>query len=81
MTLALIMCSCHDNKISECVVTPPTIKVVEKCDILENYLMDVVDETDFWETCDSTAFNMYEENSPEWMLQVIIEYTREIMQL
>lgn len=74
MALALIICSCHDNKISECVVTPT--KVVEKCSVLENYLMDVVDETDFWETCDSTKFSMYEENSPEWMLQVIIEYTR-----
>lgn len=45
-------------------------------DLMENYILDVVDETDFWYECDSTAFNMYDENSPEWMLQVIIEYTK-----
>ena len=45
-------------------------------DYMENYIMDVVDETDFWEVCDSTAFNMYAENSPEWMVEVIAAYNR-----
>ena len=37
---------------------------------------DVVDETDFWDECDSTSFRDLDENSPEWMLNVIIEYTK-----
>lgn len=45
-------------------------------DLMENYIMDVVDETDFWESCDSTSFRDLDENSPEWMLNVIIEYTK-----
>jgi hypothetical protein len=45
-------------------------------DYMENYIMDVVDETDFWYECDSTAFNMYDENSPEWMVEVIAAYNR-----
>lgn len=45
-------------------------------DLMENYIMDVVDETDFWDECDSTSFKDLAENSPEWMLNVIIEYTK-----
>ena len=44
-------------------------------DVLQNYLIDVIDETDFWYECDSTQFNSYKESTPEWMLQVIISYT------
>ena len=43
---------------------------------MENYVLDVVDETDFWDVCDSTAFNCYDENTSEWYLAVIIEYER-----
>lgn len=45
-------------------------------DYMENYIIDVVDESDFWYDCDSTAFNMYAENSPEWMIEVIAAYNR-----
>ena len=45
-------------------------------DLLENFVMDVVDETDFWFECDSTAFSMYEENTTEWYFAVVIEYAR-----
>lgn len=45
-------------------------------DYMENYIMDVVNETDFWYECDSTSFRDLDENSPEWMLNVIIEYTK-----
>lgn len=45
-------------------------------DLLENFVMDVVDETDFWWECDSTAFSMYEENTTEWYFAVVIEYAR-----
>lgn len=43
---------------------------------MTNYLLDVVDETDFWDEVDSTKLGVYEEDSPEWMLNVIIEYTK-----
>lgn len=43
-------------------------------EMMENYIMDVIDETDFWEMCDSTSFRDYAENSPEWMFNVILEY-------
>ena len=45
-------------------------------EVMENYVLDVVDETDFWDVCDSTAFNCYDENTSEWYLAVIIEYER-----
>lgn len=45
-------------------------------DMMTNYILDVVDETDFWEYCDSTAFNMYAENSPEWLFAVCMEYQK-----
>jgi hypothetical protein len=45
-------------------------------DMMTNYILDVVDETDFWESCDSTAFNMYAENSPEWLFAVCMEYQK-----
>ncbi len=44
--------------------------------LLEDYVLDVVDETDFWEGCDSTAFSHYEENTSEWYLAVCLEYAR-----
>lgn len=40
----------------------------------EKYVCDVVDETDFWFECDSTAFNKYEENTTEWYMAVVMEY-------
>ena len=43
-------------------------------DLMENYILDVVDETDFWDECDSTSFRDLAENSPEWMFNVIMEY-------
>ena len=43
---------------------------------MTNYLLDVVDESDFWDEVDSTKLGVYEEDSPEWMLNVIIEYTK-----
>ena len=45
-------------------------------DLMENYILDVVDETDFWDECDSTSFKDLAENSPEWMFNVIREYER-----
>lgn len=44
--------------------------------LMENYVLDVVDETGFWEVCDSTAFNIYEENTSEWYLAVCLEYAK-----
>lgn len=44
--------------------------------LMENYVLDVVDESDFWEVCDSTAFNCYEELTSEWYLAVCLEYAR-----
>lgn len=44
--------------------------------LLEDYVMDVVDETEFWSVCDSTAFNMYKENTTEWYFAVCMEYAR-----
>ena len=44
--------------------------------LMENYVLDVVDETDFWEVCDSTAFSIYVENTSEWYLAVCLEYAR-----
>lgn len=44
--------------------------------LMENYVLDVVDESDFWEVCDSTAFDCYMENSSEWYLAVCLEYAR-----
>ena len=44
--------------------------------LMEDYLLDVIDETDFWEECDSTAFNCYEYLTSEWYLAVICEYNR-----
>ena len=43
-------------------------------DLLENFVMDVVDETDYWDVTDSTAFRDYEENTSEWYLAVIVDY-------
>ena len=40
--------------------------------LMENYVLDVVDESDFWEVCDSTAFNCYEELTSEWYLAVCL---------
>jgi len=45
-------------------------------DLMENFVLDIVDETDFWYECDSTAFSEYAENSPEWYFAVCIEYTK-----
>ncbi len=44
--------------------------------LMEDYVLDVVDETDFWEVCDSTAFSIYEENTSEWYLAVCLEFAR-----
>ena len=44
--------------------------------LMEDYVLDVVDETDFWEVCDSTAFSVYEENTSEWYLAVCLEFAR-----
>ncbi|MCR4849036.1 MAG: hypothetical protein K5920_09350 [Bacteroidales bacterium] len=44
--------------------------------LMEDYLLDVIDETDFWEECDSTAFSCYEYLTSEWYLAVICEYNR-----
>ena len=44
--------------------------------VMEDFVLDVVDETDFWELCDSTAFNCYDVNTSEWYLAVILEYAR-----
>lgn len=44
--------------------------------LMEDYVLDVVDETAFWEVCDSTAFNIYEQNTSEWYLAVICEFSR-----
>lgn len=45
-------------------------------DVAENYLLDVIDETDFWYECDSAVINQYDVDDPSWMLNVIIEYTK-----
>lgn len=45
-------------------------------DMMENYILDVVDESDFWFECDSTAFADYAENNPEWMFTVCMEYQK-----
>lgn len=44
--------------------------------LMEDYLLDVIDETDFWEECDSTAFSCYEYLTSEWYLAVICEYAK-----
>lgn len=44
--------------------------------LMEDYVLDVVDETNFWEVCDSTAFSQYEENTSEWYLAVCLEFAR-----
>lgn len=43
--------------------------------LLCNYVLDVVDESDFWDLCDSARFQG-ETDTPEWYLSVIIEYQR-----
>lgn len=43
--------------------------------LLCNYVLDVVDESDFWDLCDSARFQG-EADTPEWYLSVIIEYQR-----
>ena len=47
---------------------------------LENYVIDVIDEGDWWETCDSTAFSMYEPESLEWYFAVVTEYDKDMME-
>lgn len=49
---------------------------LSEVNVMTNYLLDVVDESDFWDEIDSTKLGVYEEDSPEWMLNVIIEYTK-----
>ncbi len=44
--------------------------------LMENFVLDVVDESDFWYECDSTAFRDLPENSSEWYLAVCLEYAR-----
>ena len=44
--------------------------------LMENYVLDVVDETDFWDVCDSTAFNAYVPYTSEWYLAVCCEFSR-----
>lgn len=44
--------------------------------LMEDFVLDVVDETNFWEVCDSTEFSGYQEYSSEWYLAVICEFSR-----
>lgn len=80
----IVFCICMLVMTSACVMeTRETVKETPKentfvLDTIEeyetNYILDVVNETDFWFDVDSTVFDGMEEWSAEWRRKVMEEF-------
>lgn len=82
---ALIMCVAayqignHNGMVTNQEINDKALAESPMCQgdvIMENFVLDVVDESEFWECCDSTAFADFAENSSEWYFAVCLEYAR-----
>ena len=74
VSIILALWSCSTSKNVETTVYPEY--KTHSYQVLENYILDVVSESDFWEESDAIDFIDYEEYTPEWMLDVIVAYTQ-----